>query len=126
VINRPILGIDSVTNPQGLTFGGADETDAALRQRAGRALEAAGGATTDAILGALTSVEGIREQDVRIVEDPVASPGLLKISIASQLDDAHAAKLCRDIAKAIQEQLTYPGEVKVTVLRETRNVEFAR
>ena len=37
-----------------------------------------------------------------------------------------AAKLCRDIAKAIQEQLTYPGEVKVTVLRETRNVELAR
>lgn len=43
-----------------------------------------------------------------------------------QLDDASAAKLCRDIAQAIQEQLTYPGEVKVTVLRETRNVEFAR
>jgi len=91
VINRPILGVDSVTNPQALVFGGADETDAALRARAGRALEASGGATTDALLGALTSVEGIREQDVRIVEDPVASPGLLKISIASQLDDARSA-----------------------------------
>lgn len=99
VINRPILGIDSATNPQPLIFGGADETDAALRQRAGRALEASGGATTDAILGALTSVEGIREQDVRIVEDPVASPGLLKISIASTLDDAHAA-----LAAAVIEQ----------------------
>jgi ribonuclease Y len=43
-----------------------------------------------------------------------------------QLDDAAAAKLCRDIAQAIQAQLTYPGEVKVTVLRETRNVEFAK
>ncbi len=40
--------------------------------------------------------------------------------------DETAAKLCRDIAKAVQEQLTYPGEVKVTVLRETRSVEFAR
>lgn len=99
VINRPILGIDSVTNPQPLVFGGADETDVALRQRAGRALEAGGGATTDAILGALTSVEGIREQDVRIVEDPVASPGLLKISIASQLDDARSA-----LAAALIEQ----------------------
>jgi uncharacterized phage protein gp47/JayE len=86
VINRPILGIDSVTNPQPLTFGGADETDAALRARAGRALEAGGGATTNAMLGALTSVEGIREQDVRIVEDPVASPGLLTITVASDLD----------------------------------------
>jgi ribonucrease Y len=43
-----------------------------------------------------------------------------------QLDDAESAKLCRDIARAIQVQLTYPGEVKVTVLRETRSVEFAR
>jgi ribonuclease Y len=43
-----------------------------------------------------------------------------------QVDDPGAAKLCRDVAKAIQDQLTYPGEVKVTVLRETRSVEFAR
>jgi ribonuclease Y len=34
--------------------------------------------------------------------------------------------VCRDIAKAIEEQLTYPGEIKVTVLRETRVVEYAR
>jgi ribonuclease Y len=45
---------------------------------------------------------------------------------SEQLDDCSAAKVCREIAKAIQEQLTYPGEVKVTVLRETRVVEFAR
>ena len=43
-----------------------------------------------------------------------------------RLGDEEAAKLARDIARAVQEQLTYPGEVKVTVLRETRNVEFAR
>ncbi|MDB5351542.1 MAG: hypothetical protein JWN86_2789 [Planctomycetota bacterium] len=48
------------------------------------------------------------------------------IADSHSLDDASAAKLCRDIAHAIQQQLTYPGEVKVTVLRETRNVEFAR
>jgi ribonuclease Y len=43
-----------------------------------------------------------------------------------QLDDASAAALCREIARAIQTQLTYPGEVKVTVLRESRSVEYAR
>lgn len=48
------------------------------------------------------------------------------IADSQRLDDQAAAKLCRDIARAVQEQLTYPGEVKVTVLRETRNVEFAR
>jgi uncharacterized phage protein gp47/JayE len=107
VINRPILGIDSATNPQALTFGGADETDAALRARAGRALETGGGATTDAILGALTSVEGIREQDVRIVEDPVASPGLLTITVASDLDDSRSA-----LAAALIEQ-TRPAGIRV-------------
>jgi ribonucrease Y len=48
------------------------------------------------------------------------------IADSGRLGDEDAAKLCRDIAKAVQDQLTYPGEVKVTVLRETRNVEFAR
>jgi len=48
------------------------------------------------------------------------------IADSHQLNDDLAAKLCRDIAKAIQQQLTYPGEVKVTVLRESRSVEFAR
>jgi ribonucrease Y len=45
---------------------------------------------------------------------------------SQQLGDAESAKLCRDIAETIQSRLTYPGEVKVTVLRETRSVEFAR
>jgi len=45
---------------------------------------------------------------------------------SQQLGDAESAKLCREIARSIQSRLTYPGEVKVTVLRETRSVEFAR
>ncbi|HZW31035.1 MAG TPA: ribonuclease Y [Isosphaeraceae bacterium] len=45
---------------------------------------------------------------------------------SQQLDDAESAKVCRDIARSIQRELTYPGEVKVTVLRETRTIEFAR
>ena len=48
------------------------------------------------------------------------------IADSHQLSDEAAAKLARDIARAVQEQLTYPGEVKVTVLRESRSVEFAR
>jgi ribonucrease Y len=48
------------------------------------------------------------------------------IADSHQLNDGEAAKLCRDIARAVEEQLIYPGEVKVTVLRETRATEFAR
>src|SRR5207244_1785032 len=46
------------------------------------------------------------------------------IANAQQLSDSESVKICRDIAKAIEEQLTYPGEIKVTVLRETRTGEF--
>ena len=43
-----------------------------------------------------------------------------------RLDDSRAAKICHDIAKAFEEQLTYPGEIKVTVVRESRFTELAR
>jgi len=43
-----------------------------------------------------------------------------------EVNDREAAKMCKDIAKAIEESLTYPGEIKVNVLRETRAVEYAR
>jgi len=45
---------------------------------------------------------------------------------AKQTTDETAAKVCREIAKAFEDRLTYPGEIKVTVLRETRHVEMAR
>jgi ribonuclease Y len=48
------------------------------------------------------------------------------IANAGQTSDNDALKVCRDIARAIEEQLNYPGEIKVTVVRETRAVEFAR
>ena len=41
-------------------------------------------------------------------------------------DDLGAMKLARDIAKRIEEELKYPGEIKVNVFRETRAVEYAR
>ena len=40
--------------------------------------------------------------------------------------DITAAKICRDIANAFEQQLTYPGEIKVSVIRETRVIEYAR
>ncbi len=48
------------------------------------------------------------------------------IANASQTSDSDALKVCHDIARAIEEQLHYPGEIKVTVVRETRAVEYAK
>ena len=45
---------------------------------------------------------------------------------AKRVDDATAAKIARDVAKGIEEQMTYPGEIRVTVLREVRAVSMAR
>jgi ribonuclease Y len=43
-----------------------------------------------------------------------------------KIDDLGAVKLARDIAKKIEEELKYPGEIKVNVIRETRITEYAR
>jgi ribonuclease Y len=48
------------------------------------------------------------------------------IASAKQTNDEMAAKLSRDIAQAFERQLTYPGEIKVTVIRESRFTEVAR
>lgn len=45
---------------------------------------------------------------------------------AKRVDDALAAKISRDIALQIEQQMTYPGEIRVTVLREVRAVTVAK
>lgn len=51
----------------------------------------------------------------------------LRIIVDSQkIRDDEAILVSRDIAKAIEDQLTYPGQIRVTVIRETRAVEYAR
>jgi len=42
------------------------------------------------------------------------------------LDDAHANQLAYDIADKIEKDLDYPGQIKVTVIREMRAVQYAR
>jgi ribonuclease Y len=43
-----------------------------------------------------------------------------------EIDDLSASRLARDIVKKIEDSLTYPGQIKVTVIRETRAVEYAK
>jgi ribonuclease Y len=42
------------------------------------------------------------------------------------VDDLGAQVLARDLAKQFEEELTYPGQIKVTVIRESRATETAR
>lgn len=43
-----------------------------------------------------------------------------------RIDDTGAAKLAWDVAKRIEKELEYPGQIKVTVIRETRAIEYAK
>jgi ribonuclease Y len=42
------------------------------------------------------------------------------------IDDLSAQIMARDIAKQVEEELQYPGQIKITVVRETRSIEYAR
>lgn len=46
--------------------------------------------------------------------------------IPEKIDDAASYKLARDIRDKIQNEMTYPGQVKVSVIRELRAVEIAK
>jgi len=68
-----------------------------------------------------TGFHGVRQahaveagREVRVIVDAV------------HVDDRSSLKLARDIANKIEETMTYPGEIKVTVLREIRATEYAR
>jgi ribonuclease Y len=45
---------------------------------------------------------------------------------AERVDDRGTVKIAHDLAKRIEDELTYPGEVRVTLLREVRAIEYAR
>lgn len=71
--------------------------------------------------GIATSFQGVREafaiqagREVRVIVD------------SQRIDDAESARIAREIAKRVEAEMTYPGEVRVTVLREVRATEYAR
>ncbi len=119
-IHRPILGVESVSNPLPTRFAGDDETDAALRSRARRGLEGAGRATTGAVLAALTTIPGLREKDVRISEDPLAHPGVVKLNVAlpAMADD--------EKQRTVERVVSLIEEVRPVGVRILHNIDAPR
>lgn len=76
----------------------------------------------------LEDLESIANKFVGVEKSYAIQAGReLRIIVNSQnVKDDEATLMSRDIAKEIEEQLTYPGQIRVTVIRETRAVEFAK
>ncbi len=84
------------------------------------------------------SLEAYVERLHRLEEIAMARPGVERVFamqagrdvrvmvLPDQVDDIAAQVLARDIAKQFEEELTYPGQIKVTVIRESRATEVAR
>ena len=45
---------------------------------------------------------------------------------AEKVSDSEANQISMDLSKKIQNEMTYPGQIKITVIRETRSVNYAR
>ena len=45
---------------------------------------------------------------------------------AEKVSDAEVNQISQDLSKKIQNEMTYPGQIKITVIRETRSVNYAR
>ena len=56
----------------------------------------------------------------------LAYPQVVRVLIdAGRTKDEVAYDLCKKIARAVEKELSYPGQIKVSVIRETRAVRFA-
>lgn len=93
VVNQPILGISGVMNDAPTLFGGSSESDAELRARAKKALERAGKATPRAMVNALSEVGGLKENDIKLVEELQLRPGVVQLFVARDPDSELAAEV---------------------------------
>ena len=84
------------------------------------------------------SLEAYIKRLERLEQIALAQPGVEKVFAMQagreirvmvkpeNVDDIQAQVIARDVAKQVEEELTYPGQIRVTVIRESRAIEFAR
>ena len=108
--------------------GGAYAALAAAADAITAARPGARSETTDLFMQRMENLEGIAKEEPGVVRSLAMQAGReLRIFVEpTAIDDAAAIQLARRVSKRIEEKLDYPGQIKVTVIRETRCVEYAR
>lgn len=84
--------------------------------------------TVENYLKRLSELEGIADSFSGVEKSYAIQAGReVRVFVTpTEIDDLAAKKVARDIANRIQQDLKYPGDIKVTVIRETRVIEYAR
>ncbi|MFY9457615.1 MAG: ribonuclease Y [Candidatus Spechtbacterales bacterium] len=84
--------------------------------------------TVENYLKRLSELEGIADSFSGVEKSYAIQAGReVRVFVTpTAIDDLSAKKMARDIANRIQQDLKYPGDIKVTVIRETRAIEYAR
>ena len=84
--------------------------------------------TLEAYIKRLQKLEAIAEAFDGVEKSFAIQAGreLRIVIIPEQIDDAGMTLLARDVAKRIEEELEYPGQIKVSLIRETRAIEYAK
>ena len=77
----------------------------------------------------ITTLTAVLPMNIDVTPNDSGLPGIGQLRVivgADKLSDQESEGLSRDIAKKIQDEMTYPGQVKITVIRETRAVAYAK
>ncbi|MCL2422151.1 MAG: ribonuclease Y, partial [Defluviitaleaceae bacterium] len=84
--------------------------------------------TLEAYIKRLQKLEAIAEEFHGVERSFAIQAGreLRIVIIPEQVDDAGMTLLARDVAKRIEDELEYPGQIKVSMIRETRAIEYAK
>jgi ribonucrease Y len=123
IIHAMVAHHASETEPQSLEAAIVQAADAISAARPGARRE-----TVDLYIKRLEALEGIANSFTGVEKSFAIQAGReVRIIVKpEEVDEYTASRLASDIAQKIEENLDYPGQIKVCVVRETRSVDYAR
>ena len=125
---RPVYGERSLSSSTGEAQPKYEAPIVQVADAISASRPGARGETMETYVKRLEDLQGIAESFGGVEKSFAVQAGReVRILVRpEEIDDLSATRLARDIVKKIEDELTYPGQIKVTVIRETRAVEYAK